>query len=52
VLINQAPNLALEAALGISDPSTSQEVRDLLLSSQAWNPAALARWRDRISEKN
>jgi hypothetical protein len=52
MLVNQDPDLALEAALGISDPHASREVRHLLLSSQAWNPAALARWRDRISEKN
>jgi len=52
MLVNQEPDLALEAALGISDPYTSQEVRHLLLSSQAWNPAAMARWRDRFSEKN
>ena len=52
MLLNQNPELAIEAALGISDPAARQEVTQATFNALAWNPAALARWREQFQEKN
>jgi hypothetical protein len=52
MLVNQDPDLALEAALGLSNPATRQGVHQMMANTLAWNPAALARWNGRFPEKN
>ncbi len=52
MLVNQDPDLALQAAVGISDKTVRQNVHQMIVSSLTWNPAALARWRDQFTEKN